>query len=243
MRIAVISDVHSNLPALEAVMEDIGRPDPDEVWCLGDLVGYGADPDACTALVRGRDRVLPGRQPRPRRARRHRRRLLRGGGRRGRALDRQGDQPRDARLPGRPVAARRARGRRPLPREPPRSGLGVRAVGVAGGRVPRGAAPARLPDRSLARRLLLPHERRAARSASRRRPGTEVDLSAGKWLVNPGGVGQPRDGDPRAAWLLLDTDRWTAEFQRVEYDVERAAGSIRAAKLPRQLADRLYEGH
>jgi diadenosine tetraphosphatase ApaH/serine/threonine PP2A family protein phosphatase len=60
--------------------------------------------------------------------------------------------------------------------------------------------------------------------------------------LNPGSVGQPRDGDPRAAWLLLDTDRWSASFRRTEYDVAGAAAAIRAARLPDSLADRLPHG-
>ena len=48
--------------------------------------------------------------------------------------------------------------------------------------------------------------------------GTKLDLSKGRWLINPGSVGQPRDGDPRAAWLELDTDSWEATYHRVEYD-------------------------
>ena len=51
MRLAIISDIHSNLPALEAVLEAVEGSDAEHVWCLGDLVGYGADPDACTRLV------------------------------------------------------------------------------------------------------------------------------------------------------------------------------------------------
>ncbi|MEX0993417.1 MAG: metallophosphoesterase family protein, partial [Solirubrobacterales bacterium] len=54
MRVAVISDVHGNLPALEAVLAKIDAERVDELWCLGDLVGYGADPDACTELVTAR---------------------------------------------------------------------------------------------------------------------------------------------------------------------------------------------
>jgi diadenosine tetraphosphatase ApaH/serine/threonine PP2A family protein phosphatase len=55
-------------------------------------------------------------------------------------------------------------------------------------------------------------------------------------------VGQPRDGDARAAWLLLDLDEWTATFRRVEYDVAGAAAAIRAARLPDSLAERLEYG-
>jgi diadenosine tetraphosphatase ApaH/serine/threonine PP2A family protein phosphatase len=75
-----------------------------------------------------------------------------------------------------------------------------------------------------------------------RRDGDAADLSAGEWIVNPGSVGQPRDGDPRAAWLLLDTGAWTAEWRRTEYDIAGAAASIRAARLPDSLAERLEYG-
>ena len=67
-------------------------------------------------------------------------------------------------------------------------------------------------------------------------------MSEGRWLVNPGSVGQPRDGDNRAAYLMLDTDQWTVSYRRVEYPIEEAARAIIDAGLPRSLADRLYEG-
>jgi diadenosine tetraphosphatase ApaH/serine/threonine PP2A family protein phosphatase len=72
--------------------------------------------------------------------------------------------------------------------------------------------------------------------------GTESDLRAGKWLLNPGSVGQPRDGDPEAAWLLLDLDAQRGFFRRVPYDVARAQETIRAAGLPDALAERLAHG-
>jgi diadenosine tetraphosphatase ApaH/serine/threonine PP2A family protein phosphatase len=72
--------------------------------------------------------------------------------------------------------------------------------------------------------------------------GTTVDLSRGDWIVNPGGVGQPRDGDPRAAWLLLDLESWTATWHRVEYPIEEAARAIQQAGLPAALSDRLFHG-
>src|SRR3954451_1128693 len=52
MRVAIISDIHGNRQALEAVLDDVRAVGPDAVWCLGDLVGYGADPDACVELAR-----------------------------------------------------------------------------------------------------------------------------------------------------------------------------------------------
>ena len=72
--------------------------------------------------------------------------------------------------------------------------------------------------------------------------GLEQDLREGDWLLNPGAVGQPRDGDPRAAWLLLDTEGWSADWRRVEYEIDRAAGAIEEAGLPTVLAQRLYTG-
>jgi diadenosine tetraphosphatase ApaH/serine/threonine PP2A family protein phosphatase len=79
-------------------------------------------------------------------------------------------------------------------------------------------------------------------SGTTRRDGTELDLSQGEWLINPGSTGQPRDGDPRAAWLMLDTERRTAIYRREEYDIAGAQAAIRAARLPDSLAERLQYG-
>ncbi|MGH2990018.1 MAG: metallophosphoesterase family protein, partial [Solirubrobacterales bacterium] len=72
--------------------------------------------------------------------------------------------------------------------------------------------------------------------------GTKLEIGGQRWLINPGSVGQPRDGDPRAAWLELDTEEWTAAFRRTPYEIERAAESIADAGLPEQLGARLYVG-
>ena len=72
--------------------------------------------------------------------------------------------------------------------------------------------------------------------------GTELDLAEGRLLLNPGSVGQPRDGDPRAAYLLLDLDAGRASFRRVEYDIARTQAEILEAGLPEPLALRLSSG-
>jgi diadenosine tetraphosphatase ApaH/serine/threonine PP2A family protein phosphatase len=72
--------------------------------------------------------------------------------------------------------------------------------------------------------------------------GTDLKMTSGKWLLNPGSVGQPRDGDPRAAWAELDTETFRAGFHRVEYPIEEAAEAIREAGLPAHLGDRLFKG-
>jgi diadenosine tetraphosphatase ApaH/serine/threonine PP2A family protein phosphatase len=79
-------------------------------------------------------------------------------------------------------------------------------------------------------------------SGSTRRASAELDVGAGEWLINPGSTGQPRDGDPRAAWLTLDTERWTATWRRADYDIAGAQAAIRAARLPDSLAERLQYG-
>jgi diadenosine tetraphosphatase ApaH/serine/threonine PP2A family protein phosphatase len=77
---------------------------------------------------------------------------------------------------------------------------------------------------------------------STRRDGERVDISDGEWLLNPGSVGQPRDGDARAAWLELDLEEWSATYHRVEYDIDGAAAAILDVGLPASLADRLRFG-
>jgi diadenosine tetraphosphatase ApaH/serine/threonine PP2A family protein phosphatase len=72
--------------------------------------------------------------------------------------------------------------------------------------------------------------------------GDEIDLNASRWLLNPGSVGQPRGGDPRAAWLMLDFAAGWAWFRRTEYPIERTQAEIRAAGLPEGLAARLGHG-
>ena len=67
-------------------------------------------------------------------------------------------------------------------------------------------------------------------------------LGAGRWLLNPGSVGQPRDGDPRAAWLRLDLVSGEARFRRIAYPVARTQAEIRERGLPDSLAERLAHG-
>jgi diadenosine tetraphosphatase ApaH/serine/threonine PP2A family protein phosphatase len=72
--------------------------------------------------------------------------------------------------------------------------------------------------------------------------GTELELGNGRWLLNPGSVGQPRDGDPRAAYLLLDLGAKRASYRRVPYAVARTQAEIRERQLPEALAVRLEHG-
>jgi diadenosine tetraphosphatase ApaH/serine/threonine PP2A family protein phosphatase len=72
--------------------------------------------------------------------------------------------------------------------------------------------------------------------------GAEIDLTEARWLLNPGSVGQPRGGDPRAAWLLIDEEARRATFQRSPYPIEQTQSEIRERGLPEALAERLAHG-
>ena len=82
---------------------------------------------------------------------------------------------------------------------------------------------------------------RIASLLSAARQGSEVALGSGRWLLNPGSVGQPRDGDPRAAYLLLEANG-RASFRRVAYPVAETQAEVREKGLPDALAERLAHG-
>ena len=246
VRVAVITDIHANLPALEAVLGAIDAAGVDEIWCLGDVVGYGAEPDECADLVRERCSLcLVGN---------HDLAVL-GGARRRRLL-------RDRRGGGRLDAGERRRAHPGVPRASWSRPDGAQGIGLfhASPRDPIWEyvlsveqADACL-DVQTERICLIGHSHvslffiRAAGRTGRASRGAQasdgalLELGEGRWLINPGSVGQPRDGDPRAAWLEIDTEAETARFHRVDYDIDRAAASIVAAGLPRRLAERLYIG-
>ena len=163
MRVAVISDIHANLHALEAVLAEIVREEADEIWCLGDVVGYGPQPNECCALVRKRavfslcgnhDLAVVGRH-RPVGLQRRR-------GRRG-AVDARRPRARPRGWLRSLTAAGTRAGVEALPREPARPGLGLRALRRDRAREPR------VDHRTAGARR--PQPRRPRRLARRRPPG------------------------------------------------------------------------
>jgi predicted phosphodiesterase len=242
MKVAIISDIHGNRQAFEAVLADIGQEAVAEVWCLGDLVGYGADPDACVDLARDNtDVCLAGNHD----------------------LAVAGKIALDEFSPGAAIAVRWTQDViAPVNRDYLASlrPSGARAEIGLYHASPRdevweyvlSALLAELCFDAARHRLNMIGHSHVALSFNRsdgepatgetRRAGADVDLRSGEWLLNPGSVGQPRDGDPRAAWLLLDTDAGTAHWYRCDYDIAGAAGAIRAARLPDSLAERLEYG-
>ena len=241
MRIALISDIHGNLPAFEAVVEAVDASDAEVTWCLGDLVGYGAQPTECVELTRQRcdvclagnhDLVVTGdidiadfSTTAATAARWTREQISDEALAYLRSLD-----PAD---PSREPGLYHASPRDPIWEYVLSTGQAHECMTAMGPRV--GAI-------GHSHVALFFHRDGGDATGATAPGGTEMDLSRGEWLINPGGVGQPRDGDPRAAWLLLDTETWAATWQRTEYDIDRAADAIERAGLPAVLAERLYTG-
>ncbi len=245
MPIAVITDIHSNLPALEAVLEQVDAVGADQIWCLGDVVGYGADPEACTELVRERcDLCLVGN---------HDLAVLG-------ALDIEAfsEAAADAARWTRDNVSEQTleflRDLEPSARREeislfhasPRDPVWEYVLSVEQADVNLDAQPDRV--------ALIGHSHvslyfarpdgggQADTRGGQTGDDSRLEFGDGRWLINPGSVGQPRDGDPRAAWLELDPAASTAHFHRVPYDIDRAAAAIVEAGLPQRLADRLYIG-
>jgi predicted phosphodiesterase len=239
VRICVLSDIHGNLVALEAVLAAL-KP-YDAVWQLGDIVGYGPQPDEVVARlveeeavgVRGNhDSAAIG------------------------ALDTDAFND-DARTAVEWTAERMAQQTRdwlaalPLrsvdepftlvhgsPRDPTWEYVYSAAV-----------ARANLPLFKTTHCLVgHTHVPLVFRQRSGKVEGVHVKgdmtyaLDGERLVINPGSVGQPRDGDPRASALLLDTDAGTLEWRRVEYPIERVQRLMEKLGLPRRLSARLQFG-
>jgi len=248
-RVALISDIHANLEALEAVLADIAKQGVSEILCLGDVVGYGYDARACIDLVQERcslclcgnhdwavlhtatgfnqmarraieltrKRLSPGRWPSPERRRRWK--FLEG------------------------LVERHERGEWLLvhgsPRDPVSEYIFPEDVELAPDKmteifeaVQRACfvGHTHLPGVFTEEGLFIP----AAEL------GGGYGLKGPKAVVNVGSVGQPRDGDPRACYVVATEDQ--VQYRRVEYDVQKTMEKIRASHLGLLCAERLALG-
>jgi diadenosine tetraphosphatase ApaH/serine/threonine PP2A family protein phosphatase len=232
MRLAIISDIHANLEALSAVLEDIDFQSVDRIACLGDVVGYGANPSECIALIRARaqhcvvgnhdfavfDPSL--------------RKLF------------STNAQKSAQWTGRQLATEDSAWLKGLPYKLSNDNmLFVHSTP----RDPQlwdyifGHLEAQMQSNAFIERLCFvghSHHANVQSVTPRIRDYTPTD----RFIINPGSVGQPRDGNPKASYGLLDTVAGTYENRRIAYDIELAASKILAAGLPASLASRLYEG-
>ena len=241
MRVAVISDIHANLHALLAVLTAIEAEAPDELWCLGDVVGYGPRPNECADLVQERaSLVLVGNHD------------LAAIGK----LDTAefgSLAAESAHWTQRALGDAQAEWLRGLELTAVRDGIElyhgsardpvweyVLSEDVAHANMLVTSAPIVLVGHS--HMALALSWDGASIDGGLARDGTDLDTSGSRWLLNPGSVGQPRDGDPRAAWLLIDIAARRAAFRRVHYPIEQTQAEMRAAGLPEDLATRLTRG-
>jgi diadenosine tetraphosphatase ApaH/serine/threonine PP2A family protein phosphatase len=241
MRVAVLTDIHANLPALEAVLEATEQAGLEKRWCLGDVVGYGAQPDDCAALtaehcelslVGNHDLAVTGEIDTE---------VFSASAAAAVEWTRENcDEKTMKFLKGlKPEVTDKEVG---LYHASPRDPIWEYVLAVDQAR--------ECMEEQSGRVSLIGHSHVALYftdagndGAGGQAPeGHQIDLSQSRWLLNPGSVGQPRDGDPRAAWLELDTEQWKATYHRVEYDIGRAAAAIREAGLPDLLAERLSVG-
>jgi putative phosphoesterase len=233
MRLAIFSDIHGNLQALDAVLADIHAQKPDAIYCLGDLVGYGAAPNEVTARIRAEK--IP---------------TVMGNYDDGVGFERDEcgcayRDPIDQELGDRSLAWTKARTTaenkaflRTLLKEIRFEADGKRILLVHG-------SPRRLNEYLFEDRPISSFQRLAAASNAdiivfghTHKPYVkDVD---GVLFVNDGSVGKPKDLDWRACYIVIE--HGAATFRRVEYDVKAAAAAIRATELPPEFASDIESG-
>lgn len=250
MKVAILSDVHGNLEALAAVLEDLDRRSIRRVLFLGDVVGYGADPEPC---LEGIEKVAH--------------RSVAGNHDRAVADDRESlscftDDAAAAIRWTRDAMTRNARARLlalpvecsedPMilvhgsPHRPEQWNYVMsqqdaeKAFSACDGRlilVGHSHVPAAYVELEC-KRLFTGVTRRIGQAKT-----AWVRIEPGyRYILNAGSVGQPRDGDPRACYAIFDEESGTFALKRVPYDVEKASAKIRRAGLPATLAERIKSG-
>jgi len=240
VRYLIISDVHGNLEALDAVLADVAAHGVTAIACLGDFVGYGASPNECLSLLRPQiEAAVLGN---------HDDAAVRPSG----VEAFNPDAARAARWTAKALSSEHRdylihlpltvawRGVRLVHASPsdPAAWSYVFRPGDAAHEMASCSEPlcfvghSHVPGTFEVRGSRATYTRDAVLQASRDR----------RYLVVVPSVGQPRDGDPRAGYLLWDDEAWTFEHVRLEYDLERAVDRILDAGLPAYLAERLHWG-
>ena len=243
MRLLVLSDIHANLPAFKATLED--APPFDRIWCLGDVVGYGPDPNECIELLNEYDHVCVagnhdwaslGRldtddfNPDARRALEWTRAQLSAA-----SLEYLGRLPTEHRHADFTIV-------HGSPRHPVWEYILFSTVAAANfscfetrycfvGHTHTPAIYQEAPGNGLPMALPLPITY-----------DEPFSLGESRLIINPGSVGQPRNSDPRCSYLILDTDAKTITYRRVAYPVEETQMRMFRLGLPMRLAARLSEG-
>ncbi|MCH7698246.1 MAG: metallophosphoesterase family protein [Chloroflexi bacterium] len=243
MRIAIISDIHANLTAFRAVLDhakDGGAI--DGLWCLGDIVGYGPHPNECIAELRSYDnKTVAGNHDLA-------------------ACGKMGTEDFNE------AAASAAQWTEGQLSDDARSYLENLPMTVEEGDFTFVHGSLRWPEWE----YLLSGEQAQAQFELQKTPislvghthlpavcledeagpptlrpaadGERLELGDGRWIINPGGAGQPRDGDPRASYAVYDSGDASITFSRVDYDISATQKSMEEAGLSQWLIERLAYG-
>ena len=242
MRVLIISDIHANYTALEAVLKDAGKV--DETWCLGDLVGYGPDPNAVveevrdipnlTCILGNHDMAAIGKMPLE-------------------AFN--GDARRSLEYHAKVISASnmdfmrslsaniKICGDATLAHGSPRDPLWEYILNALSARInfDHFETPWCFVGHSHIQCIFALNEKNDRVTLDQTKPDKVIALHP-KQILNPGSVGQPRDRDPRAAYAIYDTDARTWTPRRAAYNIPEVQERIRAAGLPEKHAVRIAEG-
>ncbi len=243
MQILVISDIHANLQALQAVLAAAGPV--DAIWCLGDLVGYGPNPNEVVETIRSQPNLLcvAGNHDV----------AIADANMDIRAFNAQAQA--SVRWQREQLTPDNRQFLQDLPRRPKIQGAVTLAHGSPRDHLWEYILNTRIAHSNFhhmrTRLAFIGHshvqlgfEQKDGRHTHllRIEPGQPITLQGRSAVLNPGSVGQPRDEDPRAAFAIFDTEAETWLPQRVEYDVETTRQRILAAGLPPRHAERLLHG-
>jgi len=242
MRVLVISDIHANYTALEAVLKDAGQV--DETWCLGDLVGYGPDPNATveevhdipnlTCILGNHDMAAIGKMPleafngEARRSLNYHQKVISATN-----MDYMRSLSANVKICGDATLAHGS------PRDP----LWEYILNALTARLnfDHFETPWCFVGHSHIQCMFALNDKNDRVTLDQTKPDQTINLHP-KLILNPGSVGQPRDRDPRAAYAIYDTEARTWTPRRVAYNISEVQERIRAAGLPEKHAARLAEG-
>ncbi len=242
MRVLVMSDIHANYTALEAVLKDAGKV--DATWFLGDLVGYGPDPNAVveevreipnlTCLLGNHDVALTGKMPLE---------TFNGDARRSLMYHEQVISASNLEFLRMLSPKTITQGDATLAHGSPRDPLWEYILNGLTARLnfEHFSTPWCFVGHSHIQCMFTMDEEKDRVTIEQTRPGETIKLRR-KLILNPGSVGQPRDRDPRAAYAIYDTEAQTWTPRRVAYNVAEVQQRIRELKLPEKHAIRIAEG-
>jgi diadenosine tetraphosphatase ApaH/serine/threonine PP2A family protein phosphatase len=242
MRVLVISDIHANYTALEAVLKDAGQV--DETWCLGDLVGYGPDPNAVveevhdipklTCILGNHDMAAIGKMPLE---------AFNGDARRSLIYHEKVITASSMDFMRSLSANIKVRGDATLAHGSPRDPLWEYILNALSARVnfEHFETPWCFVGHTHIQCMFALDEKTDRVTLDQTKADKAIALRP-KMILNPGSVGQPRDRDPRAAYAIYDTEAFTWTPRRVTYNIPEVQERIRAAGLPEKHAVRIGEG-